>query len=493
MTGTRITICIICGIIGLATWTMASAKQPATKTGKSELRVGAFDSRALAIAYYRSEAFERYLAQEGAGTQETEAQRIYRRAYEAAMADSVISPDELQMLKSLQQTLGLHEDVIDEAVGETLRPLPPGPQQSGRWTLVAQNMGWGAVLYGGGIPFVLDVKDEKWYVGGVMLSLGTSFYLTWKYTENMDLPEARSQMQRYGGLVGLQYGRALNSMLGYWDNDSPDRGEVAVLMGAVPGGVYLGDWLYRRWRPSTGMAYALSLYAGLGSSIMRTLHQQIAPEPDSSDYGTYMGDNGNGWHEFDEEAYDAEDLKWRKQRLMFDIAGYPLGTWLGHKLYGRRQYTFGDAMMLVVGRATGSMYGAIVSDIFGLKLDEHDMAISWMVTAGGLGGVWAADRFIGGEDYSFGQTAMVTLGGVAGAAFATGVVVIGDVKEREFYEIAGIVGSLGGFYLIRRIITPRPEQASARSPGRQPHVNLALLPAMVGGAVLPTLAIEARW
>ncbi len=482
MTGTRITICIICGIICLATWTMASAKQPATKTGKSELRVSTFDSRALAIAYYRSEAFDRYLkGQEGTGTQETESQRIYRRAYEAAMTDSVISPDELQMLKSLQQTLGLHEDIIEEAVGETLRPLPPVLQQSGRWTLVAQNMGWGVGLYGWGIPYVLNVEDSKWTVGSEMLSLGATFYLTWKYTANMDLPEARSQLQRYGGVIGLQYGRALNSLLGYWDNDDLDRGEVAVLMGAVPVGVYLGDRLYRRWGPSTGMAYALSLFAGTGSSIMRTLHQQIVPEPEE-----YIDE----W--FDEET--SEHLDWRKQRLMFDIAGYPLGTFLGHKLYGRRQYTFGDAMLLIVGRATGSFYGAMVSDIFGLKLDEHDMAISWMVTAGGLGGLWATDRIIKGEDYTFGQTALLTLGGIAGGAFAFGLGIITETSfDSKYYEVTTIGGSLAGFFLTRRIITPRLEQAAARSLGKQPWINLSLQPALVGGEILPTLGIEARW
>ena len=420
-------------------------------------------------------------AQEGVGTQETPSQRIYRQAYEAAMTDSVITPDELQMLKSLQQALGLHEDIIDEAVGEALRPLPPGPQQSGRWTLIAQNMGWG-LFYGWGIPYVLDVENPKWYIGGVMLSLGTSFYLTWKYTENMDLPEARSQMQRYGGVIGLQAGRALNSLLGYWDSDDLDRGEVAVLMGAVPVGVYLGDRLYRRWTPTTGQAYALSLYAELGSSIMRTLHQQIAPELKGYAYGVW------------EEPEAAAHIKWRKQRMMFEIAGYPLGTYLGHKLYGDRRYTFGDAMMLVVGRAIGSFYGAMVSDIFGLKVDEHDTAIDWLVTVGGLGGLWATDRFIKGEDYTFGQTALLTLGGVAGGAFAFGLGIIADVDfETKYYEVATIAGSLAGFYLTRRIINPRLELATAGRSGKQPQLNLSLQPAMVGGAVLPTLGIEARW
>lgn len=196
----------------------------------------------LLIVFFLLSTVSLLAAQEGTGTQEAQSQRIYRQAYEAAMIDSVISPDELQMLKSLQQTLGLPEEIVEEAVGEAMRPIVPSRIQVGRWTLVAQNMGWGLGLYGWGIPYVLDVEDFKWYFGGEMLSLGATFYLTWKYTKNMDLPEARSQMQRYGGLVGLRYGQTISGLLGldfreeeddYDYEPEPLRGHVALIMAGV--------------------------------------------------------------------------------------------------------------------------------------------------------------------------------------------------------------------------------------------------------------------
>lgn len=102
----------------------------------------------------------------------------------------------------------------------------------------------------GGFPFVLKVDDFKWYVGGEMFSLGASLYLTWKYTQGVDLPEARSQMQRYGGVVGFHYGMALNRLL---EGDNPEvRLAIMVLMTAVPAGIWAGDRLYHHWRPSTG-------------------------------------------------------------------------------------------------------------------------------------------------------------------------------------------------------------------------------------------------
>ncbi|MFB0517104.1 MAG: hypothetical protein ACETWG_10960 [Candidatus Neomarinimicrobiota bacterium] len=168
--------------------------------------------------------------------------------------------------------------------------------------------------------------------------------------------------------------------------------------------------------------------------------------------------------------------------------------YLGHKLYGGRRYTFGDAMMLVVGRATGNFYGAMVSDIFGLKVDKNDTAILWIVTAGGLGGLWATDRFIKGEDYSFGQTALMGLGGIAGGAFAFGLGIITDTSfESRYYEVATIGGSLAGFFLTRRIIEPRPEAGSTVGLRPGSHIDIALRPAIVGGEVLPAFGIEVRW
>lgn len=417
--------------------------------------------------------------------QEIQPQELYRQLYQAALADSVISPDEEAMLRTLEQALGLHEELVEEALGESLAPRPPGLDQSGRWTLVAQNMGWGAGIYGWGIPYLLDL-EEKWYVGGVMFSLGTSFYLTWKYTADMDLPEARSQLQRYGGAVGLQFGRVLNSILGYWDNDEGlERGEVLVLMGTVPAGMYLGDRLYRKWQPSTGQAYALSLYGELGSSFLRLAHLEVAPEPKK--YEEYkVGE----WYW--EERETVSHLNWRKQRILFKAAGYPLGTYLGHRLYGDRRYSFGDAVLLAFGRYTGALYGILLANLFEMDFDDPHTGWRWMMTAGSVGGIGAMDRYIKGSDYTFGQAALMGLGSVAGGAFVFGLGVILEIHEHQFYETGVIAGSLGGFLLTRRIVEPVSELAAAAKSSRQPRISFALQP-VSGEGIIPILSIEARW
>ena len=112
------------------------------------------------------------VAQDDGPPPQGEPTEIYRLVYQAALADSVITPDEQLMLETLQQALGLHRNEVDQAVGEVGPLQPPRLQSNGRWTLMAQNMAWGVGLYGWGIPFVLDVKDFKWYIGSEMFSLG---------------------------------------------------------------------------------------------------------------------------------------------------------------------------------------------------------------------------------------------------------------------------------------------------------------------------------
>jgi len=52
---------LICVLAGLAVYTTVGAKQPKEKTSGSKVRVGTFDSRALALAHIFSKPFKRYL------------------------------------------------------------------------------------------------------------------------------------------------------------------------------------------------------------------------------------------------------------------------------------------------------------------------------------------------------------------------------------------------------------------------------------------------
>lgn len=413
-----------------------------------------------------------------------EHQEIYRRVYQAALADSIITPEEQRMLEALQQALGLHRDEVDLALGEVAPPQPPGPQSTGRWTLMAQNMAWGMGLYGWGIPFVLDVRDFKWYIGGEMFSLGSALYLTWKYTEGMDLPESRSQMQRFGGLVGLHYGAALSGIM-----KLSDRPNVFLLMAAVPAGTWVGDRFYRSWRPSTGQAYALALHGELGRSVMGQIYRQVYVHPEEPEWGI-----GEDWAAYDQryETYEDDRDDWKRLDRVFQVSGYPLGIYLGRRHYGERQYSFGDAMMLTLGRGVGTLYGLLLADLAGLEFGEQDNPRRWFTIGGGLGGLVGIDRYIQGRDYTFGQAAIMALGGAAGGAFALGLGFIIEA-ESDFFKVAAIAGSLAGFGLTRKIVSPASEYPGGDNSRKAPKVELAIRPLVTAGSILPALSIGLRW
>lgn len=62
MAGFRMTCAVTTAVLaGLAVFTTVGAGVPEEKTSGAKVRVGTFDSRAVAIAYVRSEAFDRHL------------------------------------------------------------------------------------------------------------------------------------------------------------------------------------------------------------------------------------------------------------------------------------------------------------------------------------------------------------------------------------------------------------------------------------------------
>ena len=121
------------------------------------------------------------------------------------------------------------------------------------------------------------------------------------------------------------------------------------------------------------------------------------------------------------------------------------------------------------------------------------MGWRWMLMAGGLGGVAGMDWYIRDYDFTFGQAAIMTLGGVAGAAFAAGFGVIMEIREGNYYRMAAIGGSLGGLALTRLIVSPRPESSQALGSPSRLQANVALQPMIIAGNLRPGLGLELRW
>lgn len=384
---------------------------------------------------------------------------IYRDMLRSAYRDGNISENERYLLGQLQISLHLPDSLVNRIENDILLNRPDRLDQAGRWPLVLQNIVVGSGLYGWAVPYVLGAEQGKWYLGTEMLSLGGAFYLTYQYTKEMNIPYSRAQMMRVGSLLGLRYGWLLNDIFTLWPEevslgeDEP-TGWAVSLMASVPAGIWAGDYLYNQWKPSHGQSWALSLWGGLGGYTATSLHQIAAgkeTKPERWDYENYA--MGTGQDTFDQQGYDRAletYTDWKRVDALMEMAGYPLSIYLGHRYFGDRNYTFGDAIMLYEGRWLGLMYAGLLSEIADIDL-ESSLSLT-MRTAGSLGGAFLMDRYISGDDYQFGESVLMAVGTGSGMAFSLGTAALTSINDGKVISAMVMAGGAGGFFLTRSIL-----------------------------------------
>ena len=432
---------------------------------------------------------------------------VYDKAYKAAMADSVISAEEQVLLDILStQTASPSSQKYDPNTGEPLddkesdktlkfdpatgnqiQASPPTSQldQSGRWPLVLQNIALGAGLYGWAVPYVLNADDFRWYTGGVMVSAGSAFYLTYQYTKGVEMTHARTQMMRYGELLGLRYGGGINKIfdlreeVDYYDewNEPVYKDKKAwawVLMAAVPTGLYVGEHLYEKYEPSNGQAWVWTTWtAGIGLSG-RLAHHIIDKEPESPDWG---GD----WRTFTEaqNQYQEDYDKWEKRGTIAELVSYPIGMYLGQKLVQNKNYSFGDAVMIMQGWTYGYFNTMMLQSL--LFDDGDENMFFFLASAGGLAHMYGYDRWIQDEDYSFGQSMLMLLGSGSGIFFGFGTAIMLDITDKPMLAF-GLAGYGAGTYLTRSILNVAPDGSLAENTSTKVSIAPTAIPSFTGSS-----------
>lgn len=397
----------------------------------------------------------------------------YEQAWDVAMKDSIISADEKALLNIIeaQPTAVDHSKALKPQLtnihGKTLN-------QSGRWPLVMQNIAIGSGLYGWGIPYVLHAEDDRWYVGGVMISAGSAFYLTHKYTKNMEMSHARTQMMRYGSLVGLRYGLGLNAILGLSDGlddveleetTDPETLWMWVLMGSVPVGHYTGEYMFEKFNPTNGQAWVWSMWTGISGMTARQLYTALGGRPDEPDaieepdWDSPFVDIAQ--HELDMakfnvdmEKWNEEMEKWDKPLALIEFVAYPVGATIGHYIVKDKQYSFGDAFMLIQGWGFGAINTMMLQSIL---FEEGDDDVFQLVSLiGAIGHTYIYDQWIAKDDFTFGQSTLMMLGSGSGIAFGFGTAILLDITDKEPMLTMALAGYGVGSWFTRKILDVTP-------------------------------------
>ena len=160
MKSSRRTCAALIALLAALAVAAASAQQSQEKTGGSKVRVGTFDSRALAVVYYRSETFRRHM--DGLRAQyvraKAEKNRQRRRELEAESADPTW-PDSGWPPSPAQQELihkqGFSSWPVDNILERIKDSLPEIGEEAGVDVIVSA---WDVVYQGPGVEFV-DVTD----------------------------------------------------------------------------------------------------------------------------------------------------------------------------------------------------------------------------------------------------------------------------------------------------------------------------------------------
>jgi len=367
----------------------------------------------------------------------------YKRAWDTAMENGQISQEERALLNIMIESLLLSVDssLVWEQRWQPAQVKPL--DQSGRWPLVLQNIAIGSGLYGWGIPYVLHAEDGRWYVGGVMVSAGGAFYLTYKYTKGMEMTHARTQMMRYGSILGLRYGAGLNQLLDLYEDSSDDRETLWmwVLMSSLPAGHYAGEILYDKYQPTNGQAWVLTLWTGVAGVTSRLIYQALTDKPDD-DQRTYRD-------------FEEEEKQWDKKQTLLELAAYPVGAVLGYKITADKQYSFGDALMLTQGWGYGFINTMMLQSLF---FEGGDTETFFMVAGlGAIGSTLGYDHFIRGDDFTFGQSTLMLLGSASGLAFGFGTAILLNMNEKEPMLILALSGYGAGTWLTRSILDVQPD------------------------------------
>ncbi len=293
---------------------------------------------------------------------------------------------------------------------------------------VRNQLGLGLVAYGPAFAVMLG-SEPATRLAGYMLMAGGSFFAANEVTRQVNVTPARqvlsTRMGARGSLNGLLLGNA-------WQMPEGEIGAMTLVGGL--GGSAVGIWVGGGLTEGEAVASVVS-------------HDIVA----ASVYGiTWMIDPREG---------DGDGLS-RSARLAIPMVlgwgGYALGrAWAGNASY---EVTPGDASLLWLGAAIG---GAAATTTI-IEGDPATQTVAGVLVAGGLLGVWGADRyFVRGFDHSRGEAALVASGAGAGAlmGIGLGVLISGDAERNSAPTMAfGTLGAMAGAWLTERYAQTAPDE-----------------------------------
>jgi hypothetical protein len=299
----------------------------------------------------------------------------------------------------------------------------------------------GAVAYGPSFAVMISTEPAT-RLASYLLMAGGSFFAASEVARQWEITPARqvlsTRMAWRETLTGLALANA-------WDLKEGEAGALA-LVGGLAGsatGIWLGSGL------TEGEAVASLVGHDIATASAYAVTWMVNPNSDGPDA-----------------------MPWSTRiavPLVAGWAGYAIGrSWAGNAPY---EVTAGDASLLWLGAGIGS--AAVATTIVESEPDDETIAVSLL--AGGLLGVWGAERyFVRQFDHTRSDALMVASGSGAGAlmGIGLGVLISGDAQRNSAPTMAfGTLGAIAGAWLTERYAQPARDQGRRMEVGSRLQLN----------------------
>ena len=300
--------------------------------------------------------------------------------------------------------------------------------QEARWRTMVSSMLLGNTLYGFGLPYVLGTDNFQFITASQLLMFGGGYYASSKYTENMELPFGRWQMQSIGAGLGAASVIPLATVVGlenWFSFDENGKLTLVYIMGMVPFGAIQADKQFKKWDLSNGQASMIS------SSV---------PWGFANALGTYSLIFGNDWPN-SELAYKA---------IIPSLYAASIGApFLANKYFSSQTLTEDDALFNNFSIGLGFINSLHMISL----LDGSNLRAGVFLMMGVTNGFgYYANSLISNIDLNKGDARIIGLGTAASFLIRSG---IGILINEEFSDLSLILNmaalNAGWYYTFKKV------------------------------------------
>jgi len=304
--------------------------------------------------------------------------------------------------------------------------------QKGRSRLLIGSSLASASYYSWAVPAVLNVEEDKVFIGLTMLSTGGSIYGAFALTKNRRVTMGDAYMSWYGQSRGI-----FSGLLTPWlfTNNANERLHIGFgiveSVGFAIGGYHWAD----KTNMHIGKALTIGTYCDFSSLIGIATSYSV------------------GFFDYDE----ALGLAWGT--LVGAASGICAGNYLSNKIH----YSSGDAYMLKGATVLGAAVPATVLLLFD---SENDRLYTGTIAMGGIGGFVLGHHIANRVNYSAEQGIYICLSEIGGGliGLGTGYLLFSDFDDGyKPIAISALLGGTAGFFSMKRYLDGRNEDEKKES------------------------------